>query len=175
MLIIGGIIFVLIGIFCFLSPLHAYVNLVRYSGIIILAGGIVLQFASSYAHTSFAREKSGMRIESILDLIFGIILIFNPFMTFILFPFVIGWWILLKGIIKIIISLSLRKQIGGWLFILFTGILSLVFALLIIYAPQNKADDIIKVIGAFFICMGIVFIYDSVKLRRMHETINLLF
>ena len=116
-----------------------------------------------------------MRIESIVDFVFGIPLVFNLFMTFILFPLVIGFWILFKGVIKIIVALLLRKKIRGWAFILVVGILSVVFALLIIYAPLTRSNDITKIIGAFFICLGAVLIFDSYKLRRMHETINLLF
>jgi uncharacterized membrane protein HdeD (DUF308 family) len=175
LLVLAGIIFVLTGIFCLLTPLRAYVNLVRFSGIVLLINGILLQMASSYAHMSFAREKISMRIESIVDFIFGILLIFNPFLTFILFPLLIGCWILFKGVIKIIVSLLLRKQIGGWRFIFAVGILAVVFAWMIIFAPLTRANDITKIIGAFFICLGSVLIYDSIKLRRMHETVNLLF
>lgn len=175
LLVIAGIVFVLAGIFCFLNPLRAYVNLVRFSGVVLIINGFVLQLASSYAHMSFAREKISMRIESIVDFVFGICMIFNPFLTFIIFSLLIGYWILFKGIIKIIVSLLLRRQIGGWAFVLSVGILSVVFALLIIYAPLRRSNDITKIIGAFFICVGSVLIYDSVKLRKMHETINLLF
>jgi uncharacterized membrane protein HdeD (DUF308 family) len=112
LLVITGIFFILTGIFCLLSPLRAYVALVRFSGIALLVNGIVLQVASSYAHMSFAKEKTSMRIDSIVDMIFGIFLIFNPFMTFILFPLLIGCWILCKGVIKIFVSILLRKQIA---------------------------------------------------------------
>ncbi len=175
LLVIGGIFFVLTGIFCLLSPLRAYVNLVRFSGIALLLNGIILQISSAFAHMSFRREKTSMRIDGILDMIFGILLVFNPFFTFILFPLLIGSWILCKGVMKIIVALSLKRQISGWQFVLALGILAIVFALVIIYAPLNRANDITKIIGAFFICLGAVLIYDSYKLRRMHETINLLF
>jgi uncharacterized membrane protein HdeD (DUF308 family) len=174
-LLIGGIFFVLMGIFCLLSPLHAYVNLVRFSGIALLLNGIILQVSSSYAHMSFPREKISMRLDGILDMIFGILLIFNPFLSFLLFPLLIGSWILCKGIMKIIIGILLRKQISGWKFILVLGILSVAFSLLIFYAPLDRANGITKIIGAFFICLGALLIYDSYKLRRLHETINLLF
>lgn len=175
LLVIAGIIFVLTGIFCLLSPLRAYVNLVRFSGIALLLNGIILQVSSSYAHMSFSREKTSMRIDSIVDMIFAILLIFNPFMSFILFPLLIGGWIFCKGLVKIVVALLLRKQIRGWLFVLALGILALVFAILIIFAPLSQASDITKIIGAFFISLGVVLIFDAYKLRRMHETINLMF
>ena len=116
-----------------------------------------------------------MRIESIVDFIFGLLLLFNPFMTFILYPILIGYWILCVGIMKIIVALLFRKKIRGWLFIFAVGILFAVFAFGIIYAPSTRAKDITLIIAAFFILLGSVFLYDSIKLKRMHETIDLLF
>ena len=171
----SGVLFILTGFFCFINPLHAYVELVRFSGLALLLNGFVLQVASSSAHINFILEKRIMRIESIVDFIFGILLIFNPFMTFILYPLVIGSWILCVGIVKIIVSIMVKKQIRGWVFILVIGLLSLVFALAIIYSPSSRATDITILIGAFFIILGSVLIFDSFRLKRMHETIDLLF
>jgi uncharacterized membrane protein HdeD (DUF308 family) len=175
LLVIAGIIFILAGIFCLLYPLWSYVHLVKFSGIAMLLSGIVLMVSSSYADMSFTREKTSMRIDGILDMSFGILLIFNPLLTFFVLPLLIAFWMLCKGIMKIVISVLFRNKLRGWLFVLVLGIIAVVFALLIIYAPLNHSDERTKLIGAFFVCLGVVLLYDSIKLRRMHETINLLF
>jgi len=175
LLIMAGTAFVLSGIFCWINPLIAYVYLVKFSGLALLLNGFVLQVASSTAHLSFASEKRSLRIESIVDFIFGFLLLFNPFMTFILYPVLIGYWILCVGLLKVIVSLLVRNKIRGWLFVFALGILSIVFAFGIIYSPSTRAKDITVIIGAFFIVLGAVLFYDAVKLKRMHETIDLLF
>ena len=86
LLAVAGMAFVLTGIFCFVNPLSAYVYLVKFSGLALMLNGVVLQIASSTAHLSFSSEKRSMRIESIVDFVFGLLLLFNPFMTFILYP-----------------------------------------------------------------------------------------
>ena len=116
-----------------------------------------------------------MRLESIVDFIFGFLLLFNPFMTFVLYPLLISYWILCFGIIKIGVSLLVRNKVRGWLFILVIGLLSVGFAAGIMYAPSTRANDITLLIGIFFVIVGAVLLYDSIKLRRMHETIDLLF
>ena len=170
----AGILFILTGIFCFVDPLRAYVELVRFSGLFLILKGIVLQLASASAHIKFIRERRYMQIESIVDFIFGILLIFNPFMTFILYPLLIGYWILSVAVLKMVIAIIVRKLIRGWLFILAIGLLFFVFALLIINAPSTRAKDITLYIGILFIVLGAVLTYDSTKLKRMHETIDLL-
>ena len=175
LLVIAGMVFISIGIFCYMNPLNAYVNLVKFSGVILLINGLVLQLASSYAHLSFKKEKQSMRIESIVDFGFGILLIFNPFLTFIVYPLLIGSWILLVGINKIIVSLLVKKYVSGWSFILIIGILSCVAAIVIIYMPLHQAADITKIIGAFCVLMGLILIFDAIRFRRMNRSVNLLY
>jgi uncharacterized membrane protein HdeD (DUF308 family) len=172
---IAGAAFILIGIFCMADPLNAYVNLVRFSGIVLLLNGVVLQLASSYVHITFKREKLSMRIESIVDFGFGILLIFNPFLTFIVYPLVFGSCIFLLGIIKIAVSLLAKKNNSGWSFIFIIGILSCISGIVIIYMPLHQASDITKIIGVFCILMGSVLIFDSIRFRRMNKFENLLY
>jgi uncharacterized membrane protein HdeD (DUF308 family) len=172
---IAGAAFILIGIFCMADPLHAYVNLVRFSGTVLLINGLVLQWASSYVHVTFKREKQSMRIESIVDFGFGIILIFNPFLTFIVYPLLFGSCIFLVGIIKIVVSLLARKNNSSWSFILIIGILSCISAIVIIYMPLHQASDITKIIGVFCVLMGLILIFDSIRFRRMNKFENLLY
>jgi uncharacterized membrane protein HdeD (DUF308 family) len=171
----AGVAFIIIGILCFANPLRTYVDLVRFSGLALLIKGLLLQLASSYAHITFKREKQSMRIESTVDFGFGILLIFNPFLSFIVYPLLIGSWILLVGIIKMVVALLLKKNMGGWSFIFVIGILSCVAAILIIYMPLHQANDITKIIGAFCILMGSIMIFDAIKFRRMNNTLNLLY
>jgi uncharacterized membrane protein HdeD (DUF308 family) len=175
LLLFTAIIFVLIGLFCFINPLKTYVYLVKFSGLVLILNGIVLQVASSSTHITFITEKRSMRLESIVDFIFGFLLLFNPFMTFVLYPLLIGYWILCFGIIKIGVSLLVRNKVKGWVFVFVIGLLAVGFAGGIIYAPSTRANDITVLIGIFFVIVGAVLLYDSIKLRRMHETIDLMF
>ncbi len=174
-LFISGAAFILIGIFCMVEPLKAYVNLVRFSGFALLINGLVLQLASSYVHVTFKSEKLSMRIESIVDFGFGILFIFNPFLTFIVYPLLFGSCIFLIGIIKIIVSLLAKKGNSGWSFIFIIGIISCISGIVIIYMPLHQASDITKIIGAFCVLMGLILIFDSIRFRRMNKFENLLY
>ena len=90
-----------------------------------------------------------MFTESLLDLFFGTLLIFNPFLTVIALPFLIGYWLLSIGIIKIITSLLLKKIIRGWGYILMIGVIACAFGLLIMWFDFDKASDIIAFFGIF--------------------------
>jgi uncharacterized membrane protein HdeD (DUF308 family) len=175
LLSIAGIAFISVGIFCFADPLNAYINLVRFSGVVLLLNGLVLQLASSYIHPTFNKEKQSMRIESVVDFGFGILLIFNPFLTFIIYPLLFGSCIFLVGIIKIVVSFLAKKNNSSWWFILIIGILSCISAIVIIYMPSHHASDITKMIGVFCGLMGLILIFDSIRFRRMNKFENLLY
>ena len=172
---IAGLVFILVGIFCFFNALNAYVNLSKFSGIALLLKGLVLQLASSYAHITFKKEKQSMRLESVVDFGFGILLVFNPFLTFFAYPLLIGAWIFLVGIIKIAVSLTVRNYIRGWLFILVIGILCCIGAMVIIYLPLHQANEMTKIIGTFSVLMGSILIFDATKFRLMNKSVNLVY
>src|SRR5450755_3044454 len=125
----AGILFIAFGIFCFLNPWSAYLNLVICSGVALLLNGFLLILASSLTDAQWKQEKNWMIAESMIDLLFGSLLVFNPLLTVIALPFLIGSWILSKGIIKIITSLLLKRIIRGWGFIVTIGALACAFGL----------------------------------------------
>ena len=174
LLFIAGLILFGIGIYCWVTPLNAYYRLVKYSGFVLLMIGLLLMWASANRRI-LIREKKWMSVESIVNFFFGILLIISPILSFIVFPILIGHWILCVGILKILGSLSLRKDIRGWMFILFTGILSVVFGILIAYVSFSKANDITALIGSFGVMMGLLAMIDSFRFRKMEGTLGMMF
>lgn len=172
-MIIAGMIFLGIGIFAFINPLSSYIKLVKFTGIGLLLNGVSLVAISFTCKSSF-QEKKWLQAESILDFTFGILLIFNPLLSFIVFPYLIGPWILCMGILKIVASLTLKKIIRGWMFILVVGILSVIFGVLIIYNPFAKANGITTLLGIFGLIMGILYVFDSFRFRKSEDTLNMM-
>src|ERR1700733_13941636 len=152
LLLIAGIILFSIGVYSWVAPLSAYYRLVKYSGFVLLFNGFLLMWSSANRAISL-NEKKWMLVESIIDLFFGILLIISPILSFIVFPILIGHWILFLGIIKFLASLSLKGNIRGWLFILMTGLISIVFGILIAYVPFSKSSDVTFLIGTFGMMM----------------------
>lgn len=173
-LLVAGLILIFVGIFSFIAPFTTYLNLAKYSGYILLLNGALLSAVSTF-HTTCKREKNWVFFESILDLGFGAILLFNPVFTFIAFPFIIGYWIAALGIIKIAASIALMRQVRGWPFILLTGVLATFFGLLIVNLPLEKLDNITQILGCFGMTMGALTLFDAYRFRKLDDTLNLLF
>jgi uncharacterized membrane protein HdeD (DUF308 family) len=168
---IAGGLLITLGIFSLLSPLNAYIFLVHYAGCTLLLNGIIL-FIVSYRSSGTGKEKGWLMAESVLDMFFAACLLFNPFMTFIAFALLIGPWMIGKGILKILAAFKL-KQVRGWIFILFAGLLSIVFGILIIFYPLQKASGITVFIGFFALIMGTLYVFDSIRFKKSAYTLDL--
>jgi len=172
LLTIAGGILIAIGVFCMLSPLRAYVFLSHYSGLALLVNGILLMVVSYY-HSGTFKEKEWLLAESVLDILFAACLLFNPFMTFIAFAILIGPWMIGKGILKMLAAIRL-KLIRGRIFIFLAGLLSVVFGLLIIFYPLAKASGITIFLGLFALIMGTLYVFDSIRYRKLSDTLDIM-
>jgi uncharacterized membrane protein HdeD (DUF308 family) len=168
-----GVVFLVIGVMAFLHPLSSYVKLAKYAGAGLLINGVLLQ-AVIVVNKKYPRESLWMQIESILDFLFALLLFINPLLSFILLDYLIGIWILLVGILKILSALSLRRVVRGWRFILLVGVLSTVFGGTLLYSPFVRAEGITYLIGAFGSIMGSLYILDAFYFRRREDTLDMM-
>jgi uncharacterized membrane protein HdeD (DUF308 family) len=174
LLLIAGLTLIFIGTFSFIDPLDAYSKVVRYSGYILLLNGSLLSIVS-VLHNACKMERRWLFIESVVDFSFAIILLFNPIFTFIAYSFIIGYWILIMGIIKILASFTLVNQVKGWGFILLTGFLATTFGFLIVNLPLEKADNFTSLMGFFCLTMGTLTVFDAFRFRKLEDALNLFF
>jgi uncharacterized membrane protein HdeD (DUF308 family) len=168
-----GIVFLTIGVMAFLHPLSSYVKLAKYAGAGLLINGVLLQ-AVIVGNRKYPQENLWMQLESILDFLFALLLLVNPVLSFILLDYLIGIWILLVGILKILAALSLRRVVRGWRFILLVGILSAIFGATLLYSPFVRAEGITWLIGAFGSIMGFLYILDAFYFRRREDTLDMM-
>lgn len=174
LLTIAGVVLVCLGAFALVSPLNAYLMLVSYAGFTLLLNGVFL-VASAYTSGGTLGEKEWLITESILDFAFGAVLLFNSLLSLLAFPFLFGSWVMGKGLLKMVASLSLRKTIGAWVALLGAGVLFIVFGFLIMYNPLNYASGITWFIGAFGVVLGLIYIIDGLRFRRVGSGFGLLY
>ena len=168
-----GVVFLVIGVMAFTRPLSSYVKLAKYTGAGLLLNGILLQ-AVTVVNKKYPQESKWMLAESVLDFLFALVLLFNPLLSFILLPYLIGIWILLVGVLKIFAALYLRHVVRGWKFILLVGLLSAVFGMGLLSSSFARAEGITILIGAFATIMGVLYILDAFYYRKREDTLDLM-
>lgn len=172
LLLIAGACWLALGAFALLSPSVTYFVVIQYSGVALLLDGILLAVLA-YVNPSSKRERTWRLVESTVDLAFASILLLDPIFAFFAFPFIVSPWMATKGLIKMISSLALARNIHGWSGDFAAGILLLAFSILIPHDPLEKPYGITVLIGVVGLTLGAVYIYDYYRPGgRRHPHLN---
>lgn len=102
-------------------------------------------------------------LEGIFAILLGVLMIAWKERVISIFPILIGLWIFIKSILKIQFSFLL-KNVGekGWLIILITGIVSILFGLVIFLNPAATALTVTVIAGVMLLCTEILRLVESI-------------
>lgn len=159
-----GAITIVFGLLALFLPAITLRALILVFGIYALAEGVLLLAAS------FNKKNEHWWItllQGIAGVLAGIVTLVWPGITAVALLAIIAIWALFTGILEIVGAIRLRKEIRGeWLLIL-SGVVSLLFAFVLITNPTVGALAIVWVIGLYAIIYGILTMLLGVKVHRM--------
>jgi len=121
------------------------VTLVLLFGIYALADGIF----NMIAFFRVASHHWALLIEGVIGIVAGILTFAWPAITAIVLLYVIAFWATFTGIFEVIAGIRLRKVITDEWLLLWVGVLSFLFGMLILFAPGVGALAIVLWTGAY--------------------------
>jgi uncharacterized membrane protein HdeD (DUF308 family) len=80
--------------------------------------------------------------------------------------FFVGAWAVVHAIFESVGAIQLSKEIDNERFLLLAGAMSLVFGLVMMIAPAAEAPTLIRLIGAYSILFGGLFVALALRLRN---------
>lgn len=168
--LILGIIFIAIGVWAIVTPEATYLSLALLFSVSFLVIGI-LEIISSI---SFRKQLDGwgwLLTSGILGLILGVILIIHPQISIITLPLFVGFLVLYRSIMAIAWSIEMKKyKISEWGWLLFTGILGVIFSFILMWNPFFAGLTVAVFTGIALITVGIFHIYFSIGLKKLKNT-----
>lgn len=168
--LILGIIFIAIGVWAIITPEATYLSLALLFSVSFLVIGI-LEIISSI---SFRKQLDGwgwLLTSGILGLILGVILIIHPQISIITLPLFVGFLVLYRSIMAIAWSIEMKKyKISEWGWLLFTGILGVIFSFILMWNPFFAGLTVAVFTGIALITVGIFHIYFSIGLKKLKNT-----
>jgi uncharacterized membrane protein HdeD (DUF308 family) len=148
-----GILVVFLGILAWMSPLFSGITIAIMIGMIMMFGGIV-GTVYSFTSTSF-KEGLWKFLFGGVTLIFGFILVAYPGEGLGALTIILTIFFILEGVLKVIFAFK-SKPDEGWGWILFSGILSFLFAVIIIVQwPLSGAWAVGITVGAYLLTFGL--------------------
>ncbi len=100
-------------------------------------------------------KSLGMIVEGLIGILVGGYIFFMTEQAVTVFLVLVGIWALATGAFEILAGLQLRKHMENEIFLLFVGIISMLFGALIFIKPLVFASAIAFVIGIYAVVFGI--------------------
>jgi uncharacterized membrane protein HdeD (DUF308 family) len=160
-LALRGLVAVLFGLLTFILPGITLVTLVLLFGAYALVDG----FFNVIAFFRVASHHWAFLIEGVIGIIAGILTFVWPAITAVVLLYLIAFWAIFTGVFEIIAGIRLRKAITNEWLVLVMGVLSVLFGVLILFAPVVGALAIVLWIGAYALVFGIVLLALAFRLR----------
>lgn len=170
--LIVGIIFILIGLYTFSSPLESYVALSILFSISFLISGFS-EIIFSISNKDEIDSWGWSLTFGIITFVLGNMLILNPAISLTTLPFYVGFLVMFRSISSISFSLELKNfGIKNWKFIMLFAVLGLLFSFILIWNPLFAGITIVVWTGLAFIATGIFSVLISFRLKRLHNVAN---
>lgn len=105
---VGGVVSVVLGLFCFRNELESIMLLALWIGIGWLFRGITLLAAAlSFDHLP---ARGWQALSGVIIVIGGVVLIVSPLDSIAILALVAGWWLIVIGIIDVITAFQVRGR-----------------------------------------------------------------
>lgn len=169
LLLLRGIASIVFGVLAFIWPGLTLVTLVLFYGAFALVDGVIALVAA-FKGSAKPAPTWWLVVVGLLGIGVGLATFVMPGITAVVLVLFIGAWALVHGIFEIIGAIQLRKEIDNEWMLILSGIVSVLFGLIILMAPGAGALGLIWAIAAYSIVFGISFIALAFRLKNhRHE------
>jgi uncharacterized membrane protein HdeD (DUF308 family) len=161
-LLVRGIAAVLFGLAAIFWPGPTLFVLIVFFGAYVLVDGI---FALVAGIRGSGSRRWLLLAEGALGVVAALIAFFWPGETALVLLYVIAAWAIFTGILKVVMAISLRREIENeWLMVL-SGVLSVLFGIILAALPGVGLLSLAWLIGIYALIFGIALIVLGFRVR----------
>jgi uncharacterized membrane protein HdeD (DUF308 family) len=163
MIAIRGLLGVIFGLVALFLPGITMLSLVLVFAAYMLVDGAFCTYAAVKAVRQ--RERWGwLLLQGLASIAAGVIAVIWPGITVIAFVLLVAAWAIVSGCLMLAAAYRLDKEHGRW-WLVFGGVVSLLYGALLVIAPVIGAIVLTWWIGAFSLVFGVLLIVLAFKLR----------
>lgn len=168
--LLSGVVVVAIGFIIMLRPSASYYTLALLLGLGILFSG-VMGLVQSFSSRNYFVRRVWLVLASLADIIIGVVLLFNPLLSGVAMPLLLGFWLMYRGCATLTQGFDLRsygRRDAGWI-ILYGGVL-IVLGIAIVWMPTTlSAETVLIFVAVGFIAYGVSLVSLSLRLWEVHR------
>ena len=164
--LVMGIIITVFGIVMFFFPMETYAIITFLIPVIILLHGVSC-LATYFGSDSDSPASGWVLADGILSAIVGGWLLFSPDIMAMSLPMIFGFWVLFAGVLRIISSITIRREVRAWIWLLLWGITSVLLGIFLLNHLVLAGLIITYLTVLCFILMGIMSIIQFFVLKKV--------
>lgn len=168
--LVGGVAAVIFGVLAFVNPGIALLVLAMF-----FAASVLVDGAFSVAGAVQNRDKDGwwiMLLIGILGVAVGGFALLNPPVSIMAFVFLVAFQAILLGVFLLMLGYKVRKATSREWILYVTGILSILFGVLVVANPSSGSLTIVYLIASWAIVIGVLKIVFGLKVKNLPERIG---
>jgi len=165
-----GILFVIISIVVFTSPMGSLLTLSLFFALSFLFGGIS-EIVFAIANRDQLENWGWSLAFGIITFVVGISLVSHPALSLTVLAFYIGFLLLFRSIASISFALDVKKHGSkNWGGLLVFGILGAIVSFILIWNPVFAGMSVVILVAMSFLFAGLFSILLSLQLRKLHKS-----
>lgn len=169
MFLFRGLAAILFGVLTLVWPKLSLSVLVLLFGVFAVISGIT---AVAAALRSTGEQGWGFLLfEGILSILAGVIALVWPGATALAFLYLLAAWAILTGVVEIVAPLSFPMSGGRAVLSVLSGLVSIVFGILIAAQPSSGLLAVVWLIGFYAIVFGIMYIAVYFQSRSLSASL----
>lgn len=167
LVVLRGVVAVLFGIAAFIWPGLTLATLVLLFGAYTLVDGVAAIGSGIAGSSMSSSSRWSLVLGGIAGVIVGLVTFFYPSITAVGLLYLIGAWAIVIGVFEVLGAIELRQVINDEWLLIFSGILSVVFGVLVFVYPQASALSILWLIAAYAVILGIATIALGFRVKSL--------
>jgi uncharacterized membrane protein HdeD (DUF308 family) len=161
-----GLAAIVFGILALVWPGITLAVLILFFGAYAIVDGCLALYV---AWRSRGKNVWAPLLEGILGIVAGLVAFFWPGITALVLLFVIAAWAILTGGMEVIAAIRVRHVITNEWALIFAGVLSVIFGILLAVQPAAGVLALVWLIGLYAVIFGIAMLVLAWRLRDVLE------
>ena len=165
--LIRGLVAIAFGVLAFTWPGVTLATLVLLFGFYALLDG-AFSLISAIGGRRRREDRWLLTLEGVIGIWAGLVTLRAPVVTAVVLVFLMSMWAMATGFLRIVAAVRLRKEISGEVWLVLSGLASVLFALMLMLRPMVGALALVWIIAGYALIMGVFLIMLGIELRHPH-------
>lgn len=161
--LIIGILMICLGIYMWFHPVATLIALALYLGVVFVVVGV------GYLTLAFHIDSGWYLALGLLDILVGVLFISNLGVTAESLPIIFAIWTLFVGVLQVSEAFFRKRTDYPWEWELISGLVGILFAILIMVNPMIGAFAITILMGSYIVLYGVLGIIEYNYIRKFNR------